>query len=91
MKRLSEKAVFFFWKKIEIDYFHGMKSKAVFKTYNQDQLSLFPLSYDELVPKNHPVRLTSTNDPRINSNRLLPILLKTININSHRDIKSRCE
>jgi transposase len=40
-----------------------MKSKAVFKTYNQDQLSLFPLSYDELVPKNHPVRLTSTNDP----------------------------
>ncbi|AMC11612.1 transposase [Lutibacter profundi] len=36
-----------------------MKSKAVFKTYNQDQLSLLPPSYDELVPKNHPVRIVN--------------------------------
>lgn len=27
-----------------------MSKKVVFKTYNQDQLSLLPPSYDELVP-----------------------------------------
>jgi len=37
-----------------------MKSKVVFKTYNQDQLSLLPPSYDELVPLNHPVRVVNT-------------------------------
>ncbi len=34
-----------------------MSRKAVFKTYNQDQLSLLPPSYDDLVPVNHPVHI----------------------------------
>lgn len=37
-----------------------MSKKVVFKTNNQDQLSLLPPSYDELVPKNHPVRIVNT-------------------------------
>ena len=37
-----------------------MSRKVVFKTYNQDQLSLLPASYDDLVPKNHPVRIVNT-------------------------------
>lgn len=37
-----------------------MSRKVVFKTYNQDQLSLLPPSYDDLVPENHPVRIVST-------------------------------
>ncbi|SFN59882.1 transposase, partial [Salegentibacter flavus] len=37
-----------------------MSSKVVFKTYQQDQLSLLPPSYDDLVPKNHPVRIVNT-------------------------------
>ena len=34
--------------------------KVVWKTNNQDQLSLLPPSYDDLVPKNHPVRIVNT-------------------------------
>jgi len=37
-----------------------MNSTVVFKTYNQDQLSLLPPSYDDLVPQNHPVRIVNT-------------------------------
>lgn len=37
-----------------------MSRKVVFKTYSQDQLSLLPPSYDDLVPKNHPVRIVNT-------------------------------
>ncbi|PQV44171.1 IS4 family transposase [Jejuia pallidilutea] len=37
-----------------------MSKKVVFKTYHQDQLSLLPPSYDDLVPTNHPVRLVNT-------------------------------
>ena len=37
-----------------------MSKKVVFKPYNQDQLSLLPPSYDDLVPANHPVRIVST-------------------------------
>ena len=37
-----------------------MSRKVIFKTYNQDQLSLLPPSYDDLVPKNHPVRIVNT-------------------------------
>ena len=36
-----------------------MSRSVVFKTYNQDQLSLLPPSYDDLVPKNHPVRIVN--------------------------------
>jgi len=36
-----------------------MKSKVVFKTYNQSQLSFLPPSYDDLVPLNHPVRVVN--------------------------------
>lgn len=37
-----------------------MSRKVVFKTYHQKQLSLIPPSYDDLVPKNHPVRVVNT-------------------------------
>ena len=37
-----------------------MSKKVVFKTYHQDQLSLLPPSYDDLVPMNHPVRVVNT-------------------------------
>lgn len=37
-----------------------MKRKIVWKTNNQSQLSLLPPSYDDLVPKNHPVRVVNT-------------------------------
>lgn len=37
-----------------------MSRKVVFKTYNQEQLSLLPPSYDDLVPANHPVRVVNT-------------------------------
>lgn len=37
-----------------------MSKKVVFKTYNQDQLSLLPPSYDDLVPENHPVRIVNS-------------------------------
>ena len=36
-----------------------MSRKVVWKTNNQDQLSLLPPSYDDLVPKNHPVRIVN--------------------------------
>ncbi|TWO32199.1 IS1182 family transposase [Seonamhaeicola sediminis] len=36
-----------------------MSRKIIFKTYDQDQLSLLPPSYDELVPVNHPVRIVN--------------------------------
>jgi transposase len=37
-----------------------MSRKVIFKTYNQEQLSLLPPSYDDLVPVNHPVRIVNT-------------------------------
>ena len=37
-----------------------MSRKVVWKTNNQDQLSLLPPSYDDLVPQNHPVRIVNT-------------------------------
>lgn len=37
-----------------------MSKKVVFKTYDQEQLSLLPPSYDDLVPANHPVRIVNT-------------------------------
>lgn len=37
-----------------------MSKKVVFKTYDQDQLSLLPPSYDDLVAVNHPVRVVNT-------------------------------
>ena len=36
-----------------------MSRKVIFKTYTQDQLSLLPPSYDDLVPENHPVRIVN--------------------------------
>lgn len=36
-----------------------MHKKVVFKPYQQNQLSLLPPSYDELVPANHPVRVVN--------------------------------
>ena len=37
-----------------------MSRKVVWKTNDQDQLSLLPPSYDDLVPKNHPVRIVNS-------------------------------
>ena len=37
-----------------------MKNRVVYKTYNQNQLSFLPPSYDDLVPKHHPVRVVNT-------------------------------
>lgn len=37
-----------------------MKRTQVWKTNHQDQLSLLPPSYDDLVPVNHPVRIVNT-------------------------------
>ena len=36
-----------------------MKKSAIFKDYNQDQITLFPASYDDYVPENHPVRVVN--------------------------------
>ncbi|MEO1713550.1 MAG: IS1182 family transposase, partial [Bacteroidota bacterium] len=33
------------------------RSKAVFKPYNPDQLSLLPLNLEEMIPANHVVRV----------------------------------
>lgn len=37
-----------------------MSRKVVWKTNDQDQLSLLPPSYDDLVPVNHPVRIVNS-------------------------------
>ena len=37
-----------------------MSRKVIFKTYNQDQLSLLAPNYDELITDNHPVRIVNT-------------------------------
>jgi transposase len=37
-----------------------MSRNVVYKAYDQDQLSLLPPSYDELIPENHPVRIVNT-------------------------------
>lgn len=37
-----------------------MSRNVIFKRYDQDQLSLLPPSYDDLVPINHPVRIVNT-------------------------------
>lgn len=47
-----------------------MSRKVVFKTYNQDQLSLLPPSYDDLVPKNHPVRIVNAIVDQLDISRL---------------------
>ena len=47
-----------------------MKAKVIFKIYSQDQLSLLPPSYDDLVPKNHPVRIVNTIVDRLNISSL---------------------
>lgn len=37
-----------------------MRKKVVFKTYSQDQMSLLPPSYNDLVPEHHSVRIVNT-------------------------------
>lgn len=41
------------------------KAEPVFKRYDQNQLMLIPPSYDDLVPKNHPVRVVNAVIDRI--------------------------
>ena len=47
-----------------------MKSTPVWKTNHQDQLSLLPPSYDDLVPLHHPVRTVNTILDRIDVSSL---------------------
>ncbi len=47
-----------------------MSRNVVFKRYDQDQLSLLPPSYDDLVPKNHPVRIVNTIIDHLNIDKL---------------------
>jgi len=47
-----------------------MSRSVVFKTYHQDQLSLLPPSYDELVPNNHPVRIVNVIIDRLDISAL---------------------
>jgi len=47
-----------------------MNRKVIWKTNNQDQLSLLPPSYDDLVPKNHPVRIVNSILDQIDSSGL---------------------
>jgi len=47
-----------------------MSRTVVFKTYSQDQLSLLPPSYDDLVPNNHPVRIVNTIIDQIDISKL---------------------
>ena len=43
-----------------------MSKQVIYKTYDQDQLSLLPPSYDELVPVHHPVRIVNSILDKIN-------------------------
>lgn len=45
--------------------------KPTFKAYNQNQLSMLPPSLDELIPKNHPVRVVNDVINRINLSALV--------------------
>ena len=47
-----------------------MSRKVVFKTYSQDQLSLLPPSYNDLVPNNHPVRIVNSIVDQLDISRL---------------------
>lgn len=47
-----------------------MSRNVVFKRYDQDQLSLLPPSYDDLVPQNHPVRIVNTIVDHLNIDKL---------------------
>lgn len=47
-----------------------MSTRVIYKTYNQDQLSLLPPSYDELVAPYHPVRIVNSILDRINIDSL---------------------
>lgn len=47
-----------------------MSRKVVFRRYAQDQLSLLPPSYYDLVPKNHPVRIVNTIIDHLNIDKL---------------------
>ncbi|MDA9056256.1 hypothetical protein N9K49_00210 [Flavobacteriaceae bacterium] len=47
-----------------------MSRKVIFKTYNPDQLSLLPPSYDDLFPLNHPVRIVNTIIDHVDINAL---------------------
>lgn len=47
-----------------------MKKKVVFKHYDQNQPSLLPPSYEDLVPENHPVRVVNEIVERIDISKL---------------------
>lgn len=64
--RLSQKWTTSFY------YTHMSIQKVIFKTYNQNQAVLFPPDLDELVEKNHPVRVIN----RVIDNLDIDALLK---------------
>jgi transposase len=47
-----------------------MKEIHIWKTSSQSQLGLLPLSYDDLVLENHPVRIVNNTLDHINVNSL---------------------
>lgn len=54
-----------------------------FKHYNQNQLVLFPYSFDDLIPENHPVRVVNSILDRINIDPLLRAYSKEGNPSYH--------
>ena len=54
-----------------------------FKPYNQSQSTLFPHSFDELIPENHPVRVINSVIEKINIQPLLEAYSKEGNPGYH--------
>jgi transposase len=48
-------------------------TQVVFKPYSQNQLSLLPQSYDEMVPQNHPVRVINKVLDKIDASPLIKL------------------
>lgn len=48
----------------------GKSGKIIFKEYQQNKMELLPVSYEELIPKEHLVRLVNESIDRINTEKL---------------------
>ena len=54
-----------------------------FKHYNQNQLVLFPYSFEDLIPHNHPVRIVNDILEKLNIEPLLKVYSKEGNPSYH--------
>ena len=54
-----------------------------FKHYNQNQLVLFPYSFEDLIPENHPVRIVNDILEKVNIDPLLKAYSKEGNPSYH--------